>query len=128
MAKRFGLDGLGRRHPSDLSGGQQQLLAEAKVLLVRPRLLLLDEPDERPRRRREIAVAASLDEERRRGTTILLVSHDLSFVSCMADAVTMLFDGEDACTEPTDAFFAGNLFFRPEPDEFMRRWRKRDGR
>lgn len=128
MAKRFGLDGLGGRHPSDLSGGQQQLLAEAKALLVRPRLLLLDEPTKGLDTAAKLAVAASLDEERRRGTTILLVSHDLSFVSCMADAVTMLFDGEDACTEPADAFFAGNLFFRPEPDEFMRRWRKGDGR
>ncbi len=122
MAARFGLDGLLERHPSDLSGGQQQLLAEAKVLLTRPRLLLLDEPAKGLDAASKLAVARSLREERAKGTTVVMVSHDLSFVSCVADEVTMLFDGEDACTEPAAAFFEGNLFFRPEPDAFMRLW------
>ena len=128
MAARFGLGGLLDRHPSDLSGGQQQLLAEAKVLLTRPRLLLLDEPAKGLDAASKLAVARSLRAERERGATIVMVSHDLSFVSCVADEVTMLFDGEDACTEPTGAFFEGNLFFRPEPDGFMRLWAQEGAR
>lgn len=123
-ADRFSLGTLLDRHPADLSGGQQQLLAEAKALLVRPRLLLLDEPTKGLDADAKLSVARVLDEERARGTTVLMVSHDLAFVACMADAVTMLFDGEDACTEPARDFFEGNLFFCPEPDEFARRWQE----
>lgn len=128
MAVRFGLDGLLGRHPSDLSGGQQQLLAEAKVLLTRPHLLLLDEPAKGLDAASKLEVARSLREEQAKGTTVVMVSHDLSFVSCVADEVTMLFDGEDACTEPAAAFFEGNLFFRPEPDTFMRLWAQEGAR
>lgn len=38
------LEELLERHPYDLSGGEQQRLALAKVLLLRPKILLMDEP------------------------------------------------------------------------------------
>ena len=111
----LGLIGLAARvqaHPYDLSGGQRQLLALAKVLLVKPRMLLLDEPTKGLDRAARIGVARMLDEARADGATIVMATHDLDFVAALADRVSMLFDGEVACTEPTGEFFRNNIFYR----------------
>lgn len=120
IADAFGLGGFAARHPYDLSGGQQQKLALAKVLLTDPELLLLDEPTKGLDAPSKCEVADALVGLAARGKTIVLVTHDLAFASQIADTATMLFDGEDACTEPTEAFFAGNLFYRPAFDGFLR--------
>ena len=113
MLDRVGLLGCARQHPYDLSGGQQQMLALAKLLLIRPGLLLLDEPtkglDVASRRK----VAQLLSELRAAGTTVVLATHDLDFVEQVADAVSMVFDGEVACTASAEAFFRGNVYYRP---------------
>lgn len=122
-AARFGLLELLDRHPYDASGGQQQKVALAKVLLTGPSLLLLDEPAKGLDAPSKLEVARAVCEARDAGATVVLVSHDLAFVSCVADAVTMLFDGQDACTESTERFFSDNAFFRPERDPFVELWR-----
>ena len=112
MLGRIGLAARVQAHPYDLSGGQRQLLALAKVLLVKPRLLLLDEPTKGLDRAARIGVARMLDEARADGATIVMATHDLDFVAALADRVSMLFDGEVACTEPTGEFFRNNIFYR----------------
>ena len=47
------------------------------------------------------------------GKTIVFVTHDLDFAFVTADFVSMPFDGEIACTEPVQAFFANNIVYRP---------------
>ena len=113
MTDRLELSDRVALHPYDLSGGQQQLLALGKLLLVKPRLLLLDEPtkglDGKARRK----VADVLRGLRAEGITIVLATHDLAFARDMADRVSMVFDGDVACTESAPAFFADNLYYRP---------------
>lgn len=121
---RFGLQARADNHPYDLSGGQQQKLAFAKLLLADPDLLLLDEPTKGLDAPSKLLVARILREAAQAGATVVLATHDLSFAALVPDAVTMLFDGEAACTEPADAFFAGNLFYRPADDAFSRLWRE----
>ena len=105
-----------QRRGGDLSGGQQQKLAIAKLLLAQPRLLFLDEPT------KGLDPASSADLSRivkalaAEGKTIVMVTHDLDFAFATADEVSMLFDGELACTEPVQDFFDNNLIYRPNSE------------
>ena len=107
LADRAGL------HPYDLSGGQRQMLALGKLLLVHPRLLLLDEPTKGLDRAAREHVADMIEAARRDGVTVIVSTHDLAFVRRVADRVSLMFDGELACTEPVGEFFRNNLFYRP---------------
>lgn len=122
IMSRFGLSVLADHHPFDTSGGQQQKIALAKLLLTRPQLLLLDEPAKGLDAPSKVEMARTLVCLRDEGVTLVLVTHDLAFASCVADDVTMLFDGEAACQEPTRAFFENNLFYRAQPDRFTQLW------
>lgn len=107
LADRAGL------HPYDLSGGQRQMLALGKLLLVHPRLLLLDEPTKGLDRAAREHVAGMIEAARRDGVTVIVSTHDLAFVRRVTDRVSLMFDGELACTEPVGEFFRNNLFYRP---------------
>lgn len=104
---------LGTQNPHDLSGGQQQLLALAKVTLTSPDLLLLDEPTKGLDGIACMRVIDVLRRMSRDGTTIVLATHDMAVVAALADTVSTIFDGQIASTEPTRSFFCENLFFRP---------------
>ncbi len=112
-AARFGLADFARRHPYDLSGGQQQKLAIAKLLLAKPNLLFLDEPTKGLDPASTAELSRIVRDLADAGTTIILVTHDLDFALVCADVVSMLFDGEVACTEPAREFFQNNLVYRP---------------
>lgn len=121
--ERIGLAARAEQHPLDLSGGQQQLLAFAKLMLTNPQLLLLDEPTKGLDTRSKLLLARELCAEQSRGVTVLMATHDLSFAAAVADEVTLLFDGEVACTEPPAQFFENNVFYRPTPNAFSAAWR-----
>ena len=109
---RLGLAGLETRHPYDLSGGQRQLLALAKLLLIGPELLLLDEPTKGLDLASRCIIARALREHAQDGGTVVMATHDLDFAEQVSDDVAMMFDGEIACMEPPADFFADNVFYR----------------
>ncbi len=111
-AVSLGLAGLGERHPYDLSGGQRQLLALAKLLLIGPELLLLDEPTKGLDLASRRIIARALRDHAKAGGTVIMATHDLDFAEQVADDVAMMFDGEIACMEPPADFFADNVFYR----------------
>lgn len=113
MMEELGLTDRAGLHPYDLSGGQRQMLALGKLLLVHPRLLLLDEPTKGLDRAAREHVAGMIEAARRDGVTVIVSTHDLAFVRRVADRVSLMFDGELACTEPVGEFFRNNLFYRP---------------
>lgn len=98
-------------HPYDLSGGEQQRLALAKVLATEPDILLLDEPTKGLDNGLKKKLAEILNELRNNGTTILIVSHDVEFCGRYGDRCAMFFDGKIITTNAPRTFFSGNSFY-----------------
>lgn len=111
-ATSLGLSGLDGRHPYDLSGGQRQLLALAKLLLIGPELLLLDEPTKGLDLASRRIIARALRDHAEAGGTVIMATHDLGFAEQVADDIAMMFEGGIACMEPPADFFADNVFYR----------------
>ncbi len=98
-------------HPYDLSGGEQQRVALAKVLLTEPKILLLDEPTKGMDSFFKETFATVLNKLKSQGITILMVSHDVEFCAKYADRVSMFFDGQVLTTDTPQNFFGGNSFY-----------------
>ena len=98
-------------HPYDLSGGEQQRAALAKVLLTKPRLLLLDEPTKGIDSFFKETFAGILSDLKKQGITIVMVSHDVEFCARYADVVSMFFDGQVLTTDTPGRFFGANSFY-----------------
>lgn len=106
MAEIFGLTAISDLYPHQISGGEQQRVALARVLASEPNILLLDEPfsalDSHLRFRLEQEVRQTL---RQFGKTVLLVSHDRDEVYRMADSIALLENGKiDAIGEKKSVF------------------------
>ena len=108
------------RHPMDLSGGEQQRTALAKVLLTNPRLLLLDEPTKGIDNFFKETLADILCKLKSKGMTILMVSHDVEFCARYADSVSMFFDGQLLTTDSPRSFFGGNSFYTTAANRMSR--------
>jgi len=111
MAALCRLEGLLDRHPYDLSGGEQQRTALAKVLLQNPEVLLLDEPTKGVDNDFKITFAQILKELRSQGVCIIMVSHDVEFCARYADRCGLFFDGCIVTMDAPQPFFAGKSFY-----------------
>lgn len=106
-----GVTDLAERHPYDLSGGEKQKVALAKVLLTRPKIVLLDEPTkglDAYSKRQFAEVLAKLKAD---GKTVVVVTHDVEFAAVVADRCAMFFDGKIVSVADKYAFFAENRYY-----------------
>ena len=108
------------RDPGDLSGGEQQRAAIAKVLTSSPDVLLLDEPTKGmdaifKHRFGEMLRALTAD-----GLAIVLVSHDVEFCAEFANRAGLLFDGQLLSAGETRSFFTGNHFYTTAANRMAR--------
>ena len=107
-------------HPYDLSGGEQQRAALAKVLLTEPRLLLLDEPTKGLDSFFKQKFAGILKKLQAKGITVVMVSHDVEFCAEYADLVSMFFDGQLLTTDMPRRFFGQNSFYTTAANRMSR--------
>jgi branched-chain amino acid transport system ATP-binding protein len=87
---RTGLAAWADRPAESLPLGQQRAVQMARALSGRPRLLLLDEPASGLRAAEREDLAALVEDLRSDGLTIMLIEHDVAFVTRLADRVTVL--------------------------------------
>lgn len=99
------------RHPYDLSGGEQQKLALALVLMAKPSVLLLDEPTKGLDPYAKVLLGELLTELKQQQMSIVVVSHDLEFVEEHATQCSLLFDGTLTEVSSPHTFFSGNYFY-----------------
>ena len=107
-------------HPADLSGGEIQRAALAKVLLAEPKLLLLDEPTKGLDSFFKMSFAEILKNLCRRGITVVMVSHDIEFCAEHADLVGMFFDGQLLTSDTPRRFFGSNSFYTTAANRMSR--------
>ena len=107
-------------HPYDLSGGEQQRTALAKVLLTDPKILLLDEPTKGIDNFFKLKFADILKKLKASGVTVLMVSHDVEFCAKYADIVGMFFDGNVITANTPKKFFAQNSFYTTAANRMSR--------
>ena len=98
-------------HPYDLSGGQQQMLALARVMGANPRLLLMDEPTKGLDASLKAEAGRLLRTLRDGGLTIVVVTHDVEFAAEYADRCALFFRGEITSEGTPVEFFSGNSFY-----------------
>ncbi|MGN8874349.1 ECF transporter S component [Pseudoflavonifractor sp. HCP28S3_F10] len=108
------------RHPYDLSGGEQQRAALAKVLLLDPDILLMDEPTKGLDAEFKLTFAEILQTLLRRGVAILMVSHDIEFCARYAHRCALFFDGGIVTDAAPRAFFSGNSFYTTSANRMAR--------
>ena len=120
MAALCKLDALLDAHPYDLSGGEQQRAALAKLLLSAPEVLLLDEPTKGMDAQSKRELAVILRKLLSGGATVVMVSHDVEFCAEYADRCLLLFDGGIAAEGNPTEFFSGNSFYTTAANRMAR--------
>lgn len=107
----FDISHLYDKHPYDLSGGEQQLAALAKVLSTKPELLLLDEPTKGLDSYSKNKLIGILKKLKADGMTVVIVTHDVEFAALCADRCAMLFRGSIVSEGTPGELFSSNNFY-----------------
>ncbi len=114
------IENLLQSHPYDLSGGEQQRAALAKVLLKEAQILLLDEPTKGMDAHFKEEFADILKDLKANGVTVIMVSHDIEFCAEYSDRCAMFFDGNVTSSGSPREFFAGKNFYTTSANRMAR--------
>jgi cell division transport system ATP-binding protein len=89
-----GLEGKEKRHPSELSGGEQQRVAIARAIVNNPAVIIADEPTGNLDPARSLEIMQLLTRINELGTTVLVVTHEKELVNRFEKRVVYIQDGE----------------------------------
>ncbi len=94
LLKSLGIEDKTSDYPQNLSGGQKQRVALARSLMMNPGLLLCDEPTSGLDVATILDVVNLLKSVSERGVTMIIASHDLDFLTKIADRIILLKKGQ----------------------------------
>lgn len=93
LLERVGLQDKAEAYPGRCSGGQQQRVAIARSLALDPKVMLFDEPTSALDPEVGTEILAVMRELANDGMTMMVVTHEMSFASEVADTVYVMVDG-----------------------------------
>ena len=105
LLERVGLKDRADHKPSELSGGEQQRVAIARSLAMKPALMLFDEPTSALDPEVTGEVLDVMEELAHEGTTMIVVTHEMGFAKRAADRVVMMDEGVIIEEGPPEHFF-----------------------
>jgi len=120
IAKELEITKFFARHPYDLSGGEQQKVALAKLLLLKPKIVLLDEPTKGLDAESKEGLGKILKKLGSQDVAIVIVTHDIEFAAEYADQCALMFDGNIVSSGKSKDFFAGNNFYTTAANRMAR--------
>ena len=100
-----GLETKSRRHPNELSGGEQQRLAIARALVNNPSTIIADEPTGNLDPARSLEIMSLLQEINSLGTTVLVVTHEKDLVERFAKRVIAINEGLVISDDETGGYY-----------------------
>jgi tungstate transport system ATP-binding protein len=105
VLSRVGLDGMQDRPARLLSGGEQQRLALARVVVLKPEVLFMDEPTASLDPASTAMIETIVKEMATHNTKIFFVTHDVAQARRLADEVMFIHRGRLLEHAPFDSFF-----------------------
>ncbi len=116
----FQLQHVATAHPRDLSGGEQQRVALASILVAEPAIVLLDEPTRGLDYEHKTLLQALLNRLKDAGRSIALVTHDVELAAACADRIVLLGNGEVVVTGPPRELLNSSLIFSSQIGKLFR--------
>lgn len=120
MLSLLEIQSLRKQNPADLSGGELQKAALAKLLLNKPKILLLDEPTKGLDLFAKEQYRLLLLALKKEGMSIVIVTHDLEFAARTSDGCTLFFNNNLVDTKSPQQFFKQNNFYTPTVNQLAK--------
>ncbi len=111
LCRTLGIVGVLHNHVYDLSGGEIQKAALAKIMISNPDVILLDEPTKGVDAWSKKSFSEILKRLAKEGKAIIIVTHDNEFAAETADICGLLFDGTIITEAPSNEFYSQNDFY-----------------
>ena len=114
LVEKFELGNILNSHPYDISGGEVQRLALAKLFLTNPDIIILDEPTQGMDMQAKEYLKNFLEQHKKADGSVIIVTHDLRFAASVADRVGLFFDGKISGLREVEKFFDDNSLYTTE--------------